>query len=114
YTDVYFAIKLIGGDGIYVGSAEKYTGGDWLYVHYSYDAESASWSLSLKSADGYVKENVQWGLTGTTLQQLMNWKDMTSIMGEGKRGGLYPTKVDGDTTSDVRVYFTDMWAVSAN
>ncbi len=109
YSDVYFAMKLVGGAGIYVANAAKYTGGDWMYVHYSYDAESDSWSLSVRTPDGYVQENVQWGITGTTLQQLMNWKDMTSIMGEGKRGGLYPTKTAESTVA--KVYFTEILGI---
>ena len=109
YSDVYFAMKFVGGNGIYVGSAAKYTGGDWMYVHYSYDEESATWSLSVRTPDGYVQENVQWGITGTTLQQLMSWKDMTSIMGSGKRAGLYPTKTAESTVA--KVYFTEILGV---
>jgi hypothetical protein len=65
--------------------------------------------LSVKAADGYEKTNVQRGITGNTLQELMNWKNLDSVS-TGMRQGLYPTKTADDT--EAIVYMTDMRAVA--
>ena len=108
YTDVYFAIKLVGGTGIYVGSSSKYEGGNWLYVHYAKQGDG-TWTLSVKSADGYEKTNVQRGIVGDNLQTIMGWKNLDSVS-SGMRQGLYPTKA-ADSTEAI-VYMTDMRAVA--
>ena len=108
YTDVYFAIKMVGGAGIYVGSASKYTGGNWLYAHYAKQGDG-TWTLSVRSADGYEKINVQRGIVGDNLQTIMGWKNLDSVS-SGMRQGLYPTKA-ADSTEAI-VYMTDMRAVA--
>ena len=104
YSEIYFAMKMVGGTGFYVNGGSKYEGTNWLYYHYTKQADG-TWSLSLHSPDGYEAINVQKGLSGTSLKDLMNWNGTL-------KSGCYPTKLDGDTTSDVRVYMTDMWAVA--
>ena len=103
YSEIYFAMKNVNGTGFYVRGGTSYTGSDWLYYHYK-KAEDGTWSLSLHSLDGYEAINVQKGIQGTSLKDLMNY---------GSYGnGCYPTKTDKDTTTDVRIYMTDMWAVA--
>ena len=105
YSEVYFAIKLVGGTGFFVRNAtnNRYMGTEWLYYHYT-KANDGTWSLTVRTADGYEAINVQSGIVGEKLSTIMTW---------GSYGnGCYPTKAEGDTTSDVRVYMTDMWAVA--
>ena len=109
YLDVYFAMKNVGGTGFYVQGGTNYTGTDWLYYHYHRESKNDTWSLTLRSPDGYEAVNVHTGLTGTTLQKLMAWAGTGVTTGKG----CYPMKNDGDTTTDVRIYMTDMWAVAA-
>ncbi|MBQ9714314.1 MAG: leucine-rich repeat domain-containing protein [Clostridia bacterium] len=106
YGDVYFAMRNYGGTGFYVQYGTRYTGDNWLYYHYHREADG-TWSLSLRSPDGYEAINVHTGLTGETLKDLMSWTYSDRTTGRG----CYPTKTDGDTTSDVRIYMTDMRAI---
>ena len=107
YTEVWFAMKNVGGTGFYVRNASKYEGSDWLYFHLV--KVDGAWTLSLSSPDGYVAENVQTGIVGNTLQKILQYHEKTEA--EPWDSGAYPTKADGDYTTDVRVYLTDMWAV---
>lgn len=112
YKEVYFAIKLVGGDGIFVGNGGEYFGNDWLYVHYSKDMNTNTWSLSVRAADGtYTKENVQTGISVQLerLDELMKW----GYLGADNSGskGLYPTKTVENTVA--KVYFTEILGIIA-
>ena len=104
YSDIYFAVKFVGGNGIYIRGAAKYTGGDWLYAHFA--KSNGTWSLSVQSADGrYVQENVQTGITGDTLLTLMSYSGSNGTTGTG----FYPTK-NADETNAI-FYMTEMYGV---
>ena len=108
YNEVWFAMKNVGGTGFYVRGASKYEGNDWLYYHLV--KVDGAWTLSLSSPDGYVANNVQTGIVGNTLKDILSYNGSSAE--KPWNSGAYPTKTDGDTTSDVRVYFTDMRACS--
>ncbi|MBO5277198.1 MAG: hypothetical protein J6B05_00925, partial [Clostridia bacterium] len=108
YNEVWFAMKNVGGTGFYVRGASKYEGNDWLYYHLV--KVDGAWTLSLSSPDGYVANNVQTGIVGNTLKDILSYNGSSAE--KPWNSGAYPTKTDGDTTSDVRVYFTDMRAYS--
>ena len=107
YSAVYFAMKMSGGTGFYIRGAQKYEGSAWLYFYLVKQADG-TWNLSLRSDDGaYEAIDVQTGLVGDNLQVLLQY----SATNGAKGSGCYPTKADGDTTSQVYVYMTDMRAI---
>ena len=107
YDEVWFAMKNVGGTGFYVRNASKYEGSDWLYYHLV--KVDGAWTLSLSSPDGYVAENVQTGIVGNTLQKILQYHAKSDA--EPWDSGAYPTKADGDTTTDVRIYFTEILGI---
>ncbi|MBQ7769859.1 MAG: hypothetical protein IJ373_01590, partial [Clostridia bacterium] len=107
YDEVWFAMKNVGGTGFYVRNASKYTGNDWLYFHLV--KVDGAWTLSLSSPDGYVAENVQTGIVGNTLKDILQYHGATDA--EPWNSGAYPTKEVGDTTTDVKIYFTEILGI---
>ncbi|MBO5277348.1 MAG: InlB B-repeat-containing protein [Clostridia bacterium] len=107
YSAVYFAMKMSGGTGFYVRAAQAYTGSGWLYF-YLVRQNDDTWNLSLRSSDDTYKAiDVHTGLVGDSLQVLLAYSGTNGAKGSG----CYPTKADGDTTSQVYVYMTDMRAI---
>ena len=97
YTDLYMAMKLKNGSHFYVrnSSAGHYTGGNWLYAHYSKNADG-TWTMNVEAVDGYKAYSKQT-YTATTLKGLLE-------------DNLYAYSSD---TSVTRVaYYTEVRAVS--
>ena len=109
YDEVWFAMKNVGGTGFYIRGAQAYTGGDWLYYHLV--KVDGAWTLSFSSPDGYVANNVQTGIVGDTLKDILSYNGYSEE--KPWNSGAYPTKADGDTTTDVKIYFTEILGVIA-
>ncbi len=107
YNQVWFAMKNVGGTGFYVRGANKYEGEDWLYFHLV--KVDDAWTVSLSTPDGYVAENVQTGIVGNTLKDILSYNGSSAE--KPWNSGAYPTKADGDTTTDVKIYFTEILGI---
>lgn len=105
YSDIYFAMRIVGGKDIYIrglGDNATYSGGDWLYVHYQQTGNGV-WRQTVRSVDGY--EHVTEGVIGTTLKEMMDWGDANH-----PKNALFPRRNEGDVAP--KVYFTDVRAVA--
>lgn len=103
YSDVYYAMKYVTDSGmVYNRGGAHYTGSDWLYVHLKQDMSEHTWSLSVKSPDGYE-------MVSSRTSTAMNLK---SLMAYGELG-FYPNKtITGDNIATKAIaYFTEMLAV---
>ena len=101
YTDVYFAMKLVNGNGYYVQGCAMYYGEFWLYVSLHKEADG-TWTKTLQSEDGYYAQ--QKGLTDNTIADMMQWKS-------GANRGSYPKSHLKGLGIDATAYFTEILAV---
>ena len=101
YTDIYFAMKLVNGNGYYVQGCAMYYGEYWVYVHLERQ-ESGAWTKTLTSEDGYTSQ--QTGLAYNKLSDLLKWVS-------GKNNGSYPKSHSKDLGITATAYFTEVLAV---